>query len=206
MQEYCEKLAHNWKTPAVYRDLLSEAYAALMFARSGFEVVMRESPDLRLDYNGQVLGAEVKRFHRKQQDDIDDQRMQKEFTRYGDTVPTERKEAWKQVGEVAVKKSSQLWAGLPNVLVIESSSPNCVKNIEILTAVNSLGDQNARGIVGDIGRLNGIVFISLDYFMNLEYNVSQQRSVYFFEARQASVPLPSELRQALEAITEWRTG
>lgn len=106
VQEYCEKLAPNWKTPAVYRDLLSEAYAALMFVRSSFGVTMRESPDLRLDRGGHTLGAEVKRFHRKLQDDIDDQRMQKGFTRYGDTVPTEGKEGWEQVAEVAEKKFS----------------------------------------------------------------------------------------------------
>ncbi|MBW8003443.1 MAG: hypothetical protein FVQ80_15755 [Planctomycetes bacterium] len=200
VQGYCDKLEPNWRTPAVYRDLFSEAYAALMFARSGFEVQMGESPDLVLKHDGQSLGAEVKRFHRKQQDDIDDQRMQEELTEYGNTVPTEGKEAWFQVEEVALKKSSQLRTGIPNILVIESSSPNCIEETEILSAVKLIDNRIARGIVGDIGRLNGIVF------MSIEYSISRQRNVYFFEVSHADVPLSGELRLALEAITEWTTG
>lgn len=210
VQKYCDKLRPNWKNCSGYRDLLSEAYAALMFARSGFNVEMRESPDLRLEYRGLVIGAEVTRFRRKVQDGIDDQRMKGAddsfekmhnlLAKYGDTVPTEGKKAWEQVEEVAKKKCSQLCTGIPNVLVIESSSPNCIEDTEIQPAVDSLTDQNASGIIGDTGKLNGIVFLSL------QYNVRQHRSVYFFEICNASVPLPDEARQALDAITEWKTG
>ncbi len=111
VQGYCDKLEPNRITPSVYRDHLSEAYAALMFARFGFEVQMRESPDLILEHNGVSLGAEVKRFQRKEQDDIDDKRMQEEFIEYGETVSTEGEEAWIQVKKVILKKSSQLCQG-----------------------------------------------------------------------------------------------
>ena len=197
---YCDKLAPNLKTPSVYRDLLSEAYAALMFVRSGFDVTMRESPDLQVDYSGCIMGVEVKRFHRKHQNNLDDQSMEREFTQYGNTVPTEGKEAWEQVREVAEKKSTQLLDGVPNVLTIESSSPNCIEDAEILFAASDLSANNSRGISGDIGKLNGFVF------MSLEYNISQQRSVYFFEIKPATVTLPGELRLSLDAITDWRMG
>lgn len=202
VQEYCERLKAQRKNSSVYRDLLSEAYAALMFARSDFEVKMRDRPDLRLDCKGVVFGAEVKRFRRKEQDDIDERRMEEaqDFVSYGDTVPTEGKEAWRQVEDVAVRKCSQLWSGFPNVLVIQSSSPHCVEDTEVLTAVNSLADRHATGDSGDMGKLNGILL------MSLEDNISQKRNVYFFEAHKASVPLPVEVRQALNAITEWKAG
>jgi hypothetical protein len=202
VREYCKRLKAQRKNSSVYRDLLSEAYAALMFARSGFEVTMRDCPDLRLYCKGVVVGAEVKRFRRKEQDDIDERRMEEaqDFVTYGDTVPTEGKEAWRQVEDVAVRKCSQLWSELPNVLVIQSSSPNCIEDTEVLMAVNSLADRDTAGDSGDTGKLNGILF------MSLEYNISQKRNVHFFEAHTASVPLPIEVRQALNAITEWKAG
>ena len=201
VQGYCDKLGPNRRTPDVYRDRLSEAYAALMFARFGFEVQMGESPDLVLKHNGQSLGAEVKRFRRKEQDDIDYKKMHTEITEYGETVHTaECKEAWLQVEEVVLKNSSQLLTGLPNIFVIESSSPNCIEETEILFAVKSIDNMNKCWVTGDTGRLNGIVF------MSNELNIILQRSVYFFEVSHADIPLPGEIRLALEAITEWTTG
>ncbi len=200
VQGYCDKLEPNSKTSSVYRDHLSEAYAALMFARFGFEVQMRESPDLILEHNGVSLGAEVKRFQRKEQDDIDDKRMQEEFIEYGETVSTEDDEAWIQVEKVILKKSSKLLSGIPNILVIESSSPNCIEKSEILFAVNSIAKQINNCSTMNIGRLNGIVFMSNGY------NYTRQRSVYFIEVPHADVPLSEKTRLALEEITEWTTG
>lgn len=171
-----------------------------MFARSGFEVQMRESPDLILRHDGESLGAEVKRFQRKEQDYIDDERMQVEFIEYGETVSTEGEEAWVQVEKVILKKSSILISGIPNILVIESSSPNCIEKSEILFAVKSISNQIKHWKAGDIGRLNGIIFMSNGY------NHTLQRGVYFFEIPHADVPLPNEIRLALEEITEWTTG
>jgi len=163
VEEYGDKLRQNRKIPTVYEDLLAEAYAALMFKGAEFKVLMRDSPDLSLIYNGEQIGAEVKRFHRKKQDDIDEQRMRDDFVSYGDTVPTEGVPAWLQVAQVALKKSSQLFADLPNILVIQSSSPHCIEDAEIMFAVNAINDRIAAGENGDIRRLNGIVLMSLEY-------------------------------------------
>jgi len=197
---YCKKLEPNIKTSSVYRDLLSEAYAALMFARTGFAVTMRESPDLMLDYSGNEIGAEVKRFQRKVQDEIDDLKMHvgDDFVDYGDTVATEGKKAHRQVIDVATKKTSQLVDGIPNIVVIESSSPNCIEDTEVSFAASELSANNSRGFSGDIGRLNGIAL------MSLEYNLSQKRNVYFSEIRPATAMLTDQLRLSFDAITEWR--
>ncbi len=197
--EYCKRLQSQVHTVQSYRDLLSEAYAALTFARSRFTVTMRDRPDLKLEFNGSTIGAEVKRFRRREQDDIDDRRMEEadEFIEYGRTVSTEGQEAWEQIEDVLVKKCSQLWPELPNVIVILSSSPHCIDDLYVESAVNTLSDRRVPGNSADLGRLNGVVFLSP------EYNFSKGRSVYFFECVGPSVPLPSGVRDAFSAIAEW---
>ncbi|HWQ69608.1 MAG TPA: hypothetical protein VN494_06610 [Patescibacteria group bacterium] len=73
------------------RDLHSEALAAPMFAGSGFSVEMGDSPNLLLLRDGCILGAEVKHFRLKKQDEMDDARLRAadgSLVKYGDTLPS----------------------------------------------------------------------------------------------------------------------
>ncbi len=68
---YQRRLKANSTDKDVRDDLMSEGYASLMFAEAGFDVELRERPDIALSLRGHRLFAEVKRFRRKRQDDID---------------------------------------------------------------------------------------------------------------------------------------
>lgn len=202
VSEYCDRLKSQMQNVESYRDLLAEAYAALTFARSQFKVTMRDCPDLKLEFNGSTVGAEVKRFRRKEQDDIDDRRMEdaNDFIEYGNTLSTEGQEAWEQIEDVLVKKCSQLWSGFPNVVVILSSSPHCIEETEVMLAVNSMSDRRTPSNSQELGRLNGVVF------MSLEYNISRQRNVHFYECVGPTVALPQQASDTIAAIREWKTG
>lgn len=72
---YARKLRLNAGSPARLYDLLAEGRAALTFLRNGWRVEMRDSPDLMLERDGDVVYAEVKHFYRKLQDELDEQAM-----------------------------------------------------------------------------------------------------------------------------------
>ena len=83
-----------------------------MFLRNGWHVEMRERPDLMLERDGDIIYAEVKHFHRKLQDQLDEQAMNAEtqddlLMPIGDTVDLEGAPAWRQIADVAAKKISQ---------------------------------------------------------------------------------------------------
>ena len=203
VEEYCEKLRSQSHNPDGYMDLLAEGYSALTFARSRFRVTMRDSPDLKLELNSTTIGAEVKRFRRKVQDDIDDKQMQEEedhLILYGDTLLSEGQKAWEQVEDVVKKKCLQLWSGTANVVVILSFSSNCIEDVEVMTAVHAISESQTSDSYGELSRLNGVVFLSL------AYNISRARNVYFFECNGPSVPLPKRVKQALAEITRWSMG
>lgn len=194
------KLVPNAINAANYRDLVSEACAALTFAEAGFVVELRDSPDLRLDLHGQTLFAEVKHFRRKRQDDIDDQRLRNasgRVVRYGDTVPLEAMAAAEQVVAVARRKASQMPLDAANILVLESSSTNCVEECEIADAIGIIDEIVATDAEEPLRRLNGILFLSPSY------SCSRHRSVYFFEACAPAVELSPLVRDELRNIREW---
>ena len=123
--QYERRLKENAGNEEVFNDLL-EARAALMFLHYDWRVRLRESPDLELRLNGELLYAEVKHFREKGQDRLDEQatRATTTLVRTGDLRKTEKSEAWEQIVAVAVKKAQagQYIQGFPNILVVESSS------------------------------------------------------------------------------------
>ena len=129
---YRQRLIANY-TSDKFQDFLLEGRAALMFRQAGFRVTLREAPDLALKFNNEQLYAEVKHFRLKEQDLIDDAKMSEP----GDIlVPYGEGEFSEQVYNVAKSKISQYKLHAPNILVVESNSPNCIDDVIIPTAVD----------------------------------------------------------------------
>ena len=205
--EYIKNLQANSSSPN-FEDFFLEGKAALMFARAGCSATIRkraEPPDLALKFNNERFYAEVKHFRMKEQDRIDAAKMSDpnccvdEFgpylMPYGDTDPSEGKYAWEQVYNVAKDKIKQYKEHDPNILVVESSSPNCIDDVIIPTAINMINEDVRSGKCPGLAKLNGILLISLDW-----YNVSQGRKVYFYPTSYPAVSLSRELSGLLDKI------
>jgi len=195
--EYKQRLMDNSESTN-FEDFLLECRAALMFRKAGFGVTLREAPDLALESNNEQLYAEVKHFRLKEQDLIDDAKMSepgKTLALYGDTVPMEGEPAWEQVYNVAKNKVSQYKKNVPNILVVESNSPNCIDDVVIPTVVNMVGEAVCSGECPGFSRLNGILLVSLGC-----YNISQKRNVFFFLTGKPDVPLTPEVLNLLSRI------
>ena len=111
VDEYYENIKNNAKNPGKLEDFLFEGRAALMFLYRGFQVHLRNKPDLQIILGKDIIFVEVKHFHEKRQDINDKEAMSKVndvFCLYGDTTPTEGVAAWKQIANVAVKKPKRI--------------------------------------------------------------------------------------------------
>jgi len=86
-----------------------------MFLRNGWKVTLRESPDLQLGLQGDVIYAEVKRFCEKKQDRLNDRAMLDApddlLVPLDDPTQTEGRTAWEQIVDVAIKKASVYMEG-----------------------------------------------------------------------------------------------
>ena len=171
-----------------------------MFQESGFQVTIRESPDLHLSLSGKELFAEVKHFREKEQDRLDEERLSAAtdlFVPYGDTVPLEGKEAWRQVFEVAQNKVTKCGDSSPLIVVLCSSSEHCIEDTEVLTAVHHIDEEISKNSNSELRSLNGILLLS--HF----YSVREGRSVFFFKVENAARPLSPDVEEALRGVTQW---
>lgn len=196
---YVEKLQANHTNLSVFEDLLFESRAAWMFLKYGFQVEMRESPDLSLQWESHHFHAEVKHFRMKETDTLDQARMnatRDELVVYGDTIPLEGLAAWDQVVEVAKRKIKQYQENVPNILVIGSSSFHCIDDAIMPTAINIINEKISTGNCVELSRLNGILLISPDY------NIGQKRGVYFFQTHSPTVLLDQAVIDALHFIRQ----
>jgi len=175
--EYIDKLHANSNNKN-FADFYLEGIAAIMFSQTGFDVTLREAPDLALKFNNEQFYAEVKHFRLKKQD------------QYGDTVPP----AWKQVYDVAKKKIDQYREHAPNILVIENNNDR-IEDLYIPNAIGMINEDVRYGKCPGFTKLNGILLIMLDW-----YNISQKRQVYFRPTSYPAVPLGLELFFLLDDI------
>jgi len=198
LPEYERRLRNNAGDTEVFKDLLFEADAALMFLHHGFEVTLREKPDLRIEWNGEVAYAEVKHFREKEQDRIDEQAMyeSEDLVPVGILVPTEGSEAWEQIANVAVRKVNQYKEDAPNILVIATNS-NSIDGIILPTAVHLYNEQASSD--PRLHKLNA--FVLIDQWIELRTN----RNVYFCQTACAVTPLSSKMIDALTSIQQWST-
>jgi hypothetical protein len=194
VDDYSFKLKTNEKNDEIFRDLLFEGKAALMFLNHHWQVELRDRPDLKLQFAGELLYAEVKHFRLKEQDQKDEDAMlaaTDELVRYGDLGKAEGSEAWEQVVTVARNKVGQYVEGAPNILVVESSTVS----LELMasSAVHAIDEACGSGDLG-LCRLSGLVLVDASGWKSL------QRDVEFCKTSHAAIPLSENLCRALEEI------
>ena len=197
INQYEKKLRNNAKTSVLY-DLFFEGRAALMFQQNGFQVTLRESPDLRLELDKEVVNAEVKHFKEKEQDIIDEQNMSEatdELVPIGDLTATEGRPAGKQIADVAIGKVDQYIDKYPNILVIESSSDSLELMVD--TAVREYEDVVRKCNDPRFLRLNAIMLVNtgLTFFGSKGPN-----NVEFCPISTAAIPLSESLTRAFTSI------
>jgi hypothetical protein len=158
------KLRKNSKNADQVVNHLSESRVALMFIQNGARVTMRDSPDLMIEWLGELFYGEVKHFRRKRQDEIDDHAMRELSENFagplGQTQRLEGKRPYEQICDVARRKKHQYVAGAINVLVIDSAS----ESLELMakSAANEYSDEfhkTPRDV--RLRRLHGIMIINV---------------------------------------------
>jgi len=200
---YRQKLNDNSKIAENYEDLIYEGIAAFNFLLAGFSVKMRESPDLELKLNSFNLFAEVKHFRYKTQDKLDEHNTREVLKNgylsiYGNTLPTENKNSWDEVFEVARNKVSQYKNSVPNILVLASSSGYCIDDAIIPTAIHKINEVSRTSMDIALRKLNGVLLLSNSY------SGKQKRNAWFFETENAFIALDETIRDRLNDIRVWK--
>jgi hypothetical protein len=198
LDQYEERLKNNAGNDAALNALLCEARVAKMFLHNGFQVVMRERPDLQIRLDEETVYIEVKYFREKEQDRLDDEAMEKTtdlMVLIGDLVPTEGMEAWRQIVRVALRKVDQYVDSAPNILVVVSDSGALIYMAQ--TAVHEYNDQVANTNDPRLQRLNGIMLV------NSEIGFGQRGpwNVEFHQTANPTVPLSKQMAACLESIS-----
>ncbi|TKJ42268.1 hypothetical protein CEE37_00900 [candidate division LCP-89 bacterium B3_LCP] len=196
VDSYIRKLEDNRNDNLQFDDLKCEDYAALLFLHHGFSVEMRDSPDLRLFLDNNEFYAEVKHFRFKDQDRIDQEKMEAikgMLTNIGET----KKDPWDQIVDTAIEKVNQFIDGKPNILVIASSSPHCIDDSIVQTAINKVEELTTEQKYPGIEKLNGVLFLSTDF------NISQRRDVYFYRIESAVIPISTIVLERFNQINGW---
>jgi hypothetical protein len=199
---YRDKLSANIRNEAVYQDFIYEGMAAFTFLRAGFQVTMRESPDLAVMWGSSMLYAEVKHFRWKGQDDIDEHLLGEAvkaggLVSYGDTVPSENSAPWEQVLAVAKQKIPQYREGFPNVLVIASSSTYAIDDAIMPTVLAMINEACRTPAGAGLRKLNGLLLLDRNF------SLAHRRNTWFFETDNAVSPLEERVRAALKGIHVW---
>jgi hypothetical protein len=197
-REYETRLRNNAGNNDVFSDLLFEANVALMFVHNGFQVTIREKPDVKIELNGEKVYVEVKHFRKKEQDVIDEKAMKEsdDLIPVGILTPTEGNEPWEQIANVAMRKIHQYKENAPNILVIETGS-NAISGIELQTAVN-IFDERASGDIR-LQKLNALMLI--DQWVD----ISKNKNVYFCQTTFVENPMSSSMIDKLASIQNWNT-
>lgn len=183
-------------------DVFCEGLAALMFQRNGWQVRLtgKESPDLEIRLDGEVVHVEVKRFRQKEQDKLNEQAMSNTqdnmLTLLREPTETREPPAWEQIASVARNKAYQYRAGAANVLVIESDS-ECL-DLRLCEAVEDF-DRSTSGSQQDseLRRLNGIMLVDRN---RTTFGSGGPHNVEFRQTQNPAVPLSEKLANALSSI------
>jgi len=161
VEQYKEKLKNNVKKIAVIDDLFFEGRAALLFLNNGFKVTLRDSPDLKIELDNEVVYAEVKHFREKEQDRRDEKAMSETrelLVEIGDTTATEGSAVWEQIAVVAITKVDQYVMNAPNILIIESSSDSTSSTLS--SAAHEYNDRVRKTNDPRLRRLNALMLVN----------------------------------------------
>lgn len=147
-------------------ELLSEARAALLFLRHGWQVTMRDRPDLMLEYDGGTVYAEVKHMNEKETDRRDADALAAggglEFVQVGNVIDDEQSHGWQQMCEIAIRKEPQYMDGEQNILVFVSYSESL--DLLLQTAVNEFDDTVWKAGAGSpLRKLGGMMLFSTTF-------------------------------------------
>ncbi|HUW95853.1 MAG TPA: hypothetical protein VMW58_08695 [Anaerolineae bacterium] len=198
LDAYKAKLENQEKVPENVCDLLCECRAALMFLRNGFEVEMRESPDLRIELDEEVVYVEVTHFREKGQDRVDEKAMQETadlLVPIGDIVESEGATAWTQIANKAKSKASQYVSDAANILVVESSSDSLA--LMLGSAVHQYDDEVLNSDDLRLRRLSAMMLINT---RSIACGADGWSNVEFCQTAHATVPLSATLASALWKI------
>ncbi len=161
VEQYEVKLKNNAKNIAVLDDLFFEGRAALLFLTNGFKVTLRDSPDVKIELDNEVVYAEVKHFREKERDRIDEKAMAKTrglLVPIGDTTVTESSAVYEQIADVAISKADQYVMNAPNILIIESSSDSTSLNLS--SAAREYNDRVRKTNDPRLRRLNALMLVN----------------------------------------------
>jgi hypothetical protein len=163
VEAYETRLRQNAGNLANLNNYLSEAAAALMLLDYGADVTMQDRPDLAAVLRGERFYAEVKHFNRKAQDDLNDAAVRNapefEFVLQADTTRIEGKSAYRQIADVAIKKTDQYREGEINILIIDSDSETL--HLMARSGAQEFSDDKQRApLDSPLHRLNGIMLIT----------------------------------------------
>ena len=144
-------------------EFLSEARAALLFLRNGWQVTMRDKPDLMLEFDGETIYAEVKHMNEKETDRRDAAAMaaagQFEFVQVGNIIDDEDEHGWQGMCRTAIKKEPQYLDGEQNILIFVSYSESLDLLLE--SARNEFDDEVQRaGTASPLRKLGGMMMFS----------------------------------------------
>jgi len=194
VEQYEVKLKNNAKNIAVLDDLFFEGRAALLFLNNGFKVTLRDSPDLKIELDNEVVYAEVKHFREKEQDRRDEKAMSETrdlLVPIGDTTATEGSAVWEQIVGVAISKADQYVISAPNILVIESSSDSTS-----LTLSSAAHEYNARVRKTHdlrLRRLNGFMLVNIE----ITFGSSGPQNIEFCPLAHVDTPMSDRLISVL---------
>jgi hypothetical protein len=182
VDDYEKKLRSFGNDERKLTEFLAEARAALHFLRNGWEVTMRDRPDLMLRIDGETLYAEVKHMHEKETDRRDARAIANakpfEWVQVGNIFDDENSDGWQQMCDIAVKKEPQYRAGAQNLLVFVSHSE--ALDLMLKSAVNEFNDRMwAAGTSSPLRKLGGMMMLSNIYGPSTGMsNVEFYRTVY----------------------------
>ena len=145
--------------------LLAEARAALLFLRKGWQVTMRDRPDLKLELEGQTIYADVKHQNEKETDRRDERAMAAkplQFMPVGNVIDDEGQHGWQGMCNTAIKKEPQYLEGEQNVLVFVSYSDSL--DLLLQSAVNEFDDEVWRvGARSPLRKLGGMMMLTTSF-------------------------------------------
>ncbi len=191
-ESFLAKLRNNFDHNDIRDDLLVEAQAAVTLAYYGFEVTMRDTPDLQLRVGETLVYAEVKRFREKEKDRIDDARLEEagrqgRLVQYGGPVE-EGRDAWDQVVDVVAKKCRQYSLKAPLLLIIRSDSGHCIEDDEVMTAANIINERIWKRESNEFDMLAGLLLFA------------RWGTIYFHQIFGRSATLPDEMVENLKKV------
>lgn len=197
VEQYEVKLKNNATNIAVTDDLFFEGRAALLFLNNGFKVTLRDSPDLKIELDNEVVYAEVKHFREKEQDRRDEKAMSetREFlVEIGDTTATEVEGSavYEQIADVAIRKADQYVMNAPNILIIESSSDSTSLNLS--SVAHEYNDRVRKTNDPRLHRLNALMLVNCCLY---DFGNSGPHNTEFYPLAYVDTPMSRKLISTL---------